>query len=118
MRRNKRYAQIAGVPQAELNTLERNFLLAIDFRLLVRGEEWEKYRRPIHRLVVVQYTQGLCAFFAVHGRASQQAAAAAAAASAASRSRTQGAKKGPPEPPALPQSLGERIRVALARFFD
>ena len=52
--RNKEYSQIAGVPLSELNTLERNFLQAIDFNVIVSKEEWDSFYDVLRKLIVVQ----------------------------------------------------------------
>ncbi|KAG2147958.1 cyclin-domain-containing protein, partial [Suillus clintonianus] len=40
---NSRYAKVGGLPQAELNQLELQFLLLNDFRLVISPEEMQRY---------------------------------------------------------------------------
>ncbi|KAK7471175.1 cyclin-like protein interacting with PHO85 [Stygiomarasmius scandens] len=40
---NSRYAKVGGLPQAELNQLELQFLLLNDFRLVIPGDEMQRY---------------------------------------------------------------------------
>lgn len=40
---NARYAKVGGISLTEINLLEREFLLAIDYRLLASNEELNKY---------------------------------------------------------------------------
>jgi len=44
---NTRYAKVGGLPQAELNQLELQFLLLNDFRLVIRREEMQKYAEQL-----------------------------------------------------------------------
>ncbi|KAI6046501.1 cyclin-domain-containing protein [Pisolithus marmoratus] len=44
---NSRYAKVGGLPQAELNQLELQFLLLNDFRLVVSPEEMQKYAEQL-----------------------------------------------------------------------
>ena len=127
--RNKRYAQIAGVPLAELNTLERHFLAAIDFALVITAEEWAVYCPPLHRLVVVQYTQGLCLFLASCCRTAAlpdeappapQPRRARPPSQQQRRRQPPTPRSTPPLPPPSPpgeRTLGTRILDAFARLF-
>ncbi|KAI6168864.1 cyclin-domain-containing protein [Pisolithus thermaeus] len=44
---NSRYAKVGGLPQAELNQLELQFLLLNDFRLVISPEEMQKYAEQL-----------------------------------------------------------------------
>jgi hypothetical protein len=42
--KNSYYARVGGINTCEMNTLEHQFLILIDFRLFVSPDEFEKYR--------------------------------------------------------------------------
>nr|GAT46196.1 cyclin-domain-containing protein [Mycena chlorophos] len=44
---NSRYAKVGGLPQAELNQLELQFLLLNDFRLVIPREEMQRYAEQL-----------------------------------------------------------------------
>ncbi|KAG2365672.1 cyclin-domain-containing protein [Suillus spraguei] len=44
---NSRYAKVGGLPQAELNQLELQFLLLNDFRLVISPEEMQRYAEQL-----------------------------------------------------------------------
>ncbi|EIN10242.1 cyclin-domain-containing protein, partial [Punctularia strigosozonata HHB-11173 SS5] len=44
---NSRYAKVGGLPQAELNSLELQFLLLNNFELMVSPEEMQKYAEDL-----------------------------------------------------------------------
>lgn len=44
---NSRYAKVGGLPQAELNSLELQFLLLNDFRLMISEEEMQHYAEQL-----------------------------------------------------------------------
>ncbi|KAF7331719.1 Cyclin-domain-containing protein [Mycena kentingensis (nom. inval.)] len=44
---NSRYAKVGGLPQAELNQLELQFLLLNDFRLVIPKEEMQRYAEQL-----------------------------------------------------------------------
>ncbi|KAL0949192.1 hypothetical protein HGRIS_009270 [Hohenbuehelia grisea] len=44
---NSRYAKVGGLPQAELNQLELQFLLLNDFRLVIRQDEMQRYAEQL-----------------------------------------------------------------------
>ncbi|KAF7982344.1 hypothetical protein HWV62_29062 [Athelia sp. TMB] len=44
---NSRYAKVGGLPQAELNQLELQFLLLNDFRLVISSEEMQRYAEQL-----------------------------------------------------------------------
>ncbi|KAH7930243.1 cyclin-domain-containing protein [Leucogyrophana mollusca] len=44
---NSRYAKVGGLPQAELNQLELQFLLLNDFRLVISTEEMQRYAEQL-----------------------------------------------------------------------
>ncbi|KAI0786478.1 cyclin-domain-containing protein [Abortiporus biennis] len=46
---NSRYAKVGGLPQAELNQLELQFLLLNDFRLMISMEEMQSYAEQLIR---------------------------------------------------------------------
>ncbi|KAK7696569.1 hypothetical protein QCA50_001227 [Cerrena zonata] len=46
---NSRYAKVGGLPQAELNQLELQFLLLNDFRLLISTDEMQSYAEQLIR---------------------------------------------------------------------
>ena len=48
---NDYYAKVGGVDLAELNSLEREFLTMIDYRLYVRKMEYERYKKAISSYV-------------------------------------------------------------------
>lgn len=49
---NSRYAKVGGLPQAELNQLELQFLLLNDFRLMISAEEMQRYAEQL-----IQFSQ-------------------------------------------------------------
>lgn len=44
---NSRYAKVGGLPQAELNQLELQFLLLNDFRLMISAQEMQRYAEQL-----------------------------------------------------------------------
>lgn len=44
---NSRYAKVGGLPLAELNQLELQFLLLNDFRLVIPGDEMQRYAEQL-----------------------------------------------------------------------
>ncbi|KAF9042547.1 hypothetical protein BDZ89DRAFT_934247, partial [Hymenopellis radicata] len=44
---NSRYAKVGGLPQAELNQLELQFLLLNDFRLVIHPDEMQRYAKQL-----------------------------------------------------------------------
>lgn len=44
---NSRYAKVGGLPLQELNQLELQFLLLNDFRLVIRGDEMQRYAEQL-----------------------------------------------------------------------
>ena len=123
------------MPLLELNTLERHFLTAIDFALVISAEEWAVFCPPLHRLVVVQYTQGLCPFLASCCRTAELPDEAPPARPSPHRARPPPApqqqqqrrrppptpRSTPPLPPPSPppeRTLATRIRDAFSRLFS
>ncbi|ONH72234.1 Cyclin-U4-1 [Pichia kudriavzevii] len=47
--KNSRYAKVGGLPLEELNHLELQFLLLLDFQLMIQKEELEKYAELLSR---------------------------------------------------------------------
>jgi Cyclin len=45
--KNSYYSKVGGISNIELNTLELQFLLLIDFQLYVSDEEYEKYQHTL-----------------------------------------------------------------------
>ncbi|GAA6030710.1 hypothetical protein JCM8097_006283 [Rhodosporidiobolus ruineniae] len=85
---NSRYAKVGGLPLAELNQLELQFLLLNDFRLKIPTDELQRY------------ADQLILYWVGRGGRANPAAAAAAASLVASRSAAAQAPSPPPPPPA------------------
>eukprot|EP00301_Raphidiophrys_heterophryoidea_P007536 c12905_g1_i2.p1 GENE.c12905_g1_i2~~c12905_g1_i2.p1 ORF type:complete len:175 (+),score=39.27 c12905_g1_i2:234-758(+) len=56
---NAFYARVGGIPTAELNNLEVEYLFMVNFSLLVDTEEYERYRKEleVHLAQISQRTQ-------------------------------------------------------------
>lgn len=55
---NKYYARVAGLPLAELNTLERAFLADLDYRLVLAPADYAVYAQPVEFLAAATEMYG------------------------------------------------------------
>ena len=56
---NARYAEVAGIPLAELNALETRMLALLDYRLFISADDFERFSQPLRVITAAEHAVGL-----------------------------------------------------------